>query len=1056
MRSLGQWGIRNPVPTNLFMITLLVLGLASMFILRREMFPQFQVDRVSVTVTTETPSTADQVDRNIIQIIQPRIQPINGVKEIRTTATEQSARFDIDIIQGYNAKKVKDDIADEIDSITTLPDEALEPRVILLEHFERALQINIVGEGATDLQMREVADWVKNDIKERGLATRVAVRSPARLELAIHVPIKSLEAKGLTIQNLAQQIQSYNVESTAGEIRTEERTIVIKGEGRRITPQEVANIPVRFPNGEFLRLVEITGYEGIVDGFSEDPLIQENNGHRAIFVSVERSENEDIIDLADGLRAYVEETVLPYGLQMDLGLDMSVYIRDRLALITKNGLTGLVLVVLVLSLFLDWQVAFWASVGIAFSLIGTFACLYLLGGTINMLTLFGFLIAIGIVVDDAIVVGEAFFQNRQIGKSAAKAASDALKEVSMPVVAMMLTTIVAFVPLLAVQGLFGEFMKIIPVAVMSALLLSLIESLFILPAHLAHHSGDRETLFMKVTHAILWPIIAVTSRIQPKVNQGLEALTSKAFIPFMRIAIHHRYATVVFFLSIMIFFFGLIPAGIVKTSLFPKPDAELHIAQIEFERGTPIAKTESVVREIIGAFQEAADHFAERDGINPVKDYYLIVGDPAEHRAEMILELIPADQGRKVSGQEFLDGWRSRIPPNPDLLSLDIQSAGAGPPAKAIEVWLTSRNELQLAQTERAIKKYLLDIEGVVNFVSSNRPGSPTVEVRLREEFADLPVSEQDLIRTLTNNYQGYKVDTFYRGDNEVKMYLRAQKQDRTTLTDLKDIVLPSGLRVGQVADLTTSRDPAEITRIDGARTTKVGAEVDLTSGANSADIRSKLENEFLSKVRERWPDVRWAYSGESKEGNEAVNSMIAGYVPALMAIYAILATLFRSYTQPIIIMLAIPFSFLGALIGHMVMGIPFNLMSGFGIIALTGIAVNDSLVLIDLINVKVREGMDVMDSLVFAVTRRFRPIILTSLTTIAGLSPILLETSFQAQFLIPLVTSIVFGVLFATVLILLLIPVGYRILLDVLALIHRLLQGEVKIEDLVREKAIE
>ncbi len=1013
------------------MITLLFLGIGSTFFLKREIFPKFEGDQVMITVPMGNPSTAEQIDRNVVQLIQPRIQRVSGVKEVRSSATDSMALLEVDLSSSFNSTDVKERIASEIKAIDAMPGDVIGPFVVLREHFKRAFQISIWGDHAGEKELREVAEWVVQDIRTRGLATLVSIRSPRNLEFAIHIPQRILEAKSLSLHSLAKQIKSFNIELTAGSIHSSSQTVTIKGSGRRLSVEEIGEIPIRFPNGEFQLLRDLVGNENIVDGFAEKQILTETNGHRAIFLEFEKSENEDLLVLADGLRDYAKSTILPNGMQMGVGLDSSLFVRDRLELILKNGFTGLALVILVLSLFLDWQIAFWASTGIALSLVGSLFLLLQTGGSINMLTLFGFLIAIGIVVDDAIVVGDAFFEKRRIGKTPKEAAIEALAEVRMPVVAMMGTTIIAFIPLLLVEGRFGGFMKAIPVVVISALCISLLESMLILPVHLAHHAGDRRTPLTRCVQVLLWPLIRVTETIQPVVTRALARLINRVIVPMVRWAVFHRYAVVVAFVGATIGTAGLIPAGIVKTSLFPKPDADLHVAKVDFDHGTPIQRTEMAMRTIVEGLTATATHYALRDGINPVANYYLVVGDPGPHHAEIIVELTPTDEGRSVSGQEFLDAWRSRIPNIPNLSQLTFIAAGAGPPVKAIEVWLSSRNKEQLEEAEEALHSYLAQVDGVVDYFSSNQLGAPSISVRMREEFSNLPTSDKELITTLCESYQGTSIDTFNRGEHEVKMMLRNDLSDRRSLTNLRNILLPSGLRVGQVAELTASRRAAEVIRVNGARTIQVGAEADLTSGANAADIRRKLELEFLNHLDQKFPDVRWVYSGESKEGNEAISDMIRGYLPALLGIYCMIATLFRSYTQPVIIMLAIPFSFVGAIIGHLVMSLPINLMSGFGIISLTGIAVNDSLVLIDCINSNILEGKRVMDALLLAVRRRTRPILLTSLTTIAGLCPILFESSFQAQFLIPMVTSIVFGLLFATLLILILIPVGYQILCD-------------------------
>ena len=1054
MKRIAEWAVRHPVPVNVLMVLFLIIGVSSAFDLKRELFPRFEIDQVRVMVAIDGSSTPDQVDRNIIQVIQPRIQFIDGVKQVNSTARENSATLMVEVESGYDSKEVKDEIKDEVDAITTLPDNAEVPRVTLLKHFDRTIQIAVYGEGATDLQLREVAEFVKSDLKLKGIASRVFLKNSRAHQLSIYLPPATLEAKGLSVDQVAKQIRDYNIEIGAGEIKTSRSDITIKGEGRKISADKIRTIPIHFSNGEFLSLGDLVGYDGIKDAFVEEDVISLYNGQRAAFISVERSESDDIIELCDAVRAYAETVNLPYGLQVETGQDLSMMVRDRLTLILRNGFTGLLLVLLVLALFLDWQIAFWAATGIAFSLIGSMAILYFTGNSINMLTLFGFLITTGIIVDDAIVVGESYFHGREKGLTPYRAAKETISAISLPVFAMMSTSVVAFIPLLFVSGLMGKFISIIPTVVISALVLSLLESLFILPCHLAHHANGKRTLLMRAIELLLLPVVFCVERIHPYVDRGLKFSIERFLLPSMKWAVHNRYATTIIFASIFVMLLGLIPAGIVKMAIFPRPDADLHVARIEFDKGTPDWIAAEQMARVENALNETAQSVVNRGDIHPLKSVFTSLKNG---NGEVLIEMVSSENGRKISGREFVDLWRKKIPPLESVFSVDFSSSGAGPPVAAIEVWLSSRNTEQMREAEKASMAFLQSIEHVVDAASSNRPGAPTLQVELKQEFYNLPITEKQLISTLDNHYRGIEVDSFYRGDSEVEVYTLAVPDSRTDIAQLKNLILPGGLRVGQVANLTLTREEAEVQRVNGELTTTLTAEVDLTAGANAVDIRDTFEKEFLSGLSAQFPDVRWRYSGESQEGSEAMDSLVRGYIPALLVIYLILASVFHSYVQPLIIMLAIPFGFVGAIIGHLVMGFPFNLMSGFGIIALTGIAVNDSLVLIDFINRDIRSGSTVPDALVNGVSARFRPILLTSLTTIAGLGPILLETSFQAQFLIPMVTSITFGLLFTTLLIMILIPVGYVILLDVLSLNRRLFHGEQPlVEELVRNHRLE
>jgi hydrophobic/amphiphilic exporter-1 (mainly G- bacteria), HAE1 family len=1035
-----QWGIRNPVTVNLLMIIIIFLGIASAFVIKREMFPAFDMDLVRVSVVMEDGSTPDLVDDNIVQLILPAIQSVDGVREIYSSSTEYAANIIIEVESGYDANIVKQDIEDEIDSITTFPEKALDPRIVVMSMLHEAIHLAVHSETASDTELRDAAEDIKKELQNKKIASRVEVFAPNLFEIAIHLPIETLQAKGLTIKDVADQIKRHTIEMNAGTIRTTDKDIIIKGSARKTSLEAIKDIPITFSNGEFLTLEQLAGGVNISDGFVEEKTIVEYNGKRAVLLIVKNTINDDVISLCGDIHDFASKVSLPKDIQVSPIHDISVFIRDRLSLIIKNGLIGLVLVITVLSLFLEWKTAFWSALGIGFSLIGTLGFLYLGGQSVNMISLFAFLMTMGVIVDDAIVIAESFFHKRQEGLSAYDAALAALKEVSWPVIAMMSTTIVAFIPLLFVDGVMGKFIYVMPVVVIIALILSLFEALFILPSHLAHHSGETDSIFITVIGFLLYPLIYVTGAIRPIINDVLNIFVHAILRGTLRFCLYHRYAVSVFFLGFLVLLFGTMPMGILKTEVFPSADADFHVAELVFDRGTPIDIMQESTHKVSKALQEASHALTKKNNkIPPLNEFFTDIGGGQRNKALIVAELVAADNGRIISGQEFLDTWRKRVPLLPEVSSITFDSARAGPPAKPLEVDLYSDDHEALERAKSAAIKFIATMPGLVDIHSSDILGAHTFNVAMKPEYNNLGIKESDVIMALMHVYQGIKVDTFYRNENEIKIYVRAAKEDREALYQLKNIHMKNGLTIGQVADIEPTRSPGEIKRRNTNRTITVYANIDRSTHTNAVEIRERIEKEFLTTtLKEEEPNVSWSYSGEAKEGVKAFLSIFKGYIPALFVIYLILATIFRSYLQPMIIMIAIPFSFIGAILGHLIMGIPFSIMSGFGIVALTGIAVNDSLVLIDCINKYVKEKKSLSRALTDAVNRRIRPILLTSLTTMAGMAPVMLERSFQAQFLIPMVVSIVFGVAFSSMLILILIPVGYYIVQDVLGVFEK------------------
>lgn len=1029
----AKWGLHNPVPINLMMILIICMGITSALWLKKEAFPKILLDIVLIQVDMEEKSTPDQVDRNVVQVIQSAIEDIDGIKEINAISTHNYAQIKIEVQRGYTTQDIKSDVEDEISRIHNLPKQARKPQISIMEHPQRAIQLAIVGENCTDIQLRQTATEVKRLLKSQRIASNVELYAPRPLEISLNFPLETLQAKGLSIAQLAQHIQKYSFELDGGEIKQDSGYLTLKADSRKTSLEKLRKIPIHFSNGEFLYLEDLTTQDAFIDAFSEREITVNYNGQKAAVITVSKAESEDVIALCERVRNFASNIDLGEEFEIIPFSDISSFVKGRLNLVLKNALIGLALVITILSFFLDWPVAFWTATGIGFSLVGAFTLIQWSGGSINMISLFAFLMTTGVIVDDAIVMSESFFHHKQRKLKGKDAALAALNEVYRPVIAMMSTTIVAFIPLLFIAGVMGKFISILPVVVISALVLSLVEALFILPVHLAHHGDEKHSTLMRCVQFFLKPIIFLSSLVKGKANKIIDHIQENIIPRYVSLCFTNRYSVLLIFISLLILLFSLIPAGVVKTAFFPKVDADFHLAQIEFERGTPSFECEKIMNKVIQTLNKTGQHYQKKDGMNPIKEYFLTIGSPQSQNSELFLHLIGADQGRVVSGQEFIDKWRANIPFFPQIRSFELISAGAGPRASPVQVLLSSNDSKQIDDAVQASKQFLRTLKGVVDINSSNSPGQLAVKTKLKNSLLSHPISEKELMEKISHAYQGIKVDTFYRDSEEVDIYVRAKKEERTKLHQLANLSLNNQMTVGQVADIFLERDEQQIERIDGKRSVAVSANLDYSENVNAQEIRLAFEEEFLKKdLKQQFPKVRWSYSGEARSGQETLDSLSKGYIPALFTIYFILATLFRSYLQPLIIMIAIPFSFVGAIFGHMIMNIPINLMSGFGIVALTGIAVNDSLVLVDCINANLEKGYAFKDSLITATQRRFRPILLTSLTTIFGLAPVLLETSFQAQFLIPMVTSIVFGIAFATLLILILIPVTFAILKDI------------------------
>jgi HAE1 family hydrophobic/amphiphilic exporter-1 len=1043
-------GYQNPVFINLIMLIVIALGFISAFQLKKELFPPFDTETIQVTIVMEEGSTVEAVDKNIIELVYPSLQSIDGVKEVRSTASKYAGTFMVDIHNYADVNIVKQEIKDALDQITDLPKESEPPIVKAIKRHENVLKIAVYGENSTALELQNLLKDIKSSLIADGIVSLAKFSTERQSEIRITIPLEELRAKGLTLEELAQQIESYTLDRTAGKVRGHHTHTFVEVSTRKYTPEEFGEIPIRFSNGEFILLKDLVTEEGLYQGFEEDNVFIEFMGLPASVLTIDKAEHEDIIELSESIKNYLTTLTLPEGVEIVTFDDSSKFVSGRLSLITKNAISGLILVILILSFLLDWRVAFWAACGIAFSLLGAFAVLYFLGDSINVLSLFGFLMASGIVVDDAIIIGEEFFSFFKKNKNGEEAARLALKQVAKPVFGMLLTTVLAFIPLLFVQGIMGKFISVIPTVVIATLILSLLESLFILPVHLAHHMKAGARSVYSLLEKLLKPYIWLCKKGHPPIEKLLNRFIEKVVRPSLKWTIQHRYAVVIFYLALTLLIVGSIPAGWIKLSLFPNLDSEFYQAKIFYAEGTPSEKTKQGTDEIIKALEKANKEIEARDGIPPVMHHHTLAEG---NQGKVSIQLISADAGRKISGQNFVEIWRSKLPEFPEALSVEFGSYKGAMKQYPILIEFNSSSSQDLSLVKEKTKEYLSQFKGVVDIGSNEELGAEIVKIKLKEDIGNLPLSEAVLSKKLIHILNGIKVDTFVEGDTETDIYVRASLDDREDIHQLENYYLPSGLQLGQVTDISFVREPVSIERQDGQRLLKVYANIEASSLPLANEIRGKIRKEWFPQIQADYPFMKVSLGGEAREGNEAFMSLFKAYIPAICAIYLILATLFRSYLQPFIIMLAIPFCFIGALIGHFIMGFSFNLMSTFGVIALGGIAVNDSLVLIDYINYLIREGKTLKEALLAGGIRRFRPIFLTSVSTISCLSPVLLETSFQAQFLLPMVTSLVFGLAFATFFIVLLVPIGFHILLDVMQIFHRMFYKEfVPYESLIKK----
>jgi len=1044
MKKLAQWSVDNRVAVNLIMMFIIVAGLLTVVNMRREMFPQFALDMINVTVPYPGASPAE-VEEGICIKIEEKIKGIENIKRTYSSSREGSGSVTVELDKDADVQKVMDDIKNEVDLIDSFPDEAEDPIITEIINRNPAITVAVYGDVSEKL-LRQTGDRIRDDLVDTGpisLATLVGVRD---YEIAVEVSEENLRRYGLSFDQVVRTLKTGSVDLPGGAIKTDHGEILVRAKGQLYTGREFEALPlITDSDGTVVRLGQVAT---VIDGFEDTDIIARFNGQPAALVQVNRTSQEDVIAISDTVEQYVaaNRDRMPAGIQLATWFDLSTMVRDRIDLLLRNGLQGIVLVFIALALFLNLRLAFWVSVGIPVSFMGAFIVLDFGGETINMISLFAFIMTLGILVDDAIIVGENIFTHYGEGKPPVRAVVDGAGEVGGPVIMAVTTTVVAFTPLMFIAGIMGKFISVMPRAVIAILIVSLGEALIILPAHL-------EGALQKSRLAAKKARRAIHERILGRVEAGLQYTIERIYTPILRYVVENRYFTFSIGLGVLIVSLGILRGGYVPFIFMPKGDSDWVIAEINYPLGTPVTTTAKTIayleqqafklnQDFAGKLDEEKDLITNTyslTGFIPRRDW-----KPAQiggHCGEVWIEMISSAERPRVSVNAVINRWRELAGEIPGVDQLSFFTIEGGPAGSPIEIQLIGDdfNQLELAAAE--LKNELGKYPGAYDIADDFKPGKPERRLRIKDGAQSIGVTMSDIARQLRQGFYGEEALRIQRGKDDVKVQVRYAEKDRRTLFAIEQarVRTPDGRQVPltEVAEVSPSRAYSLIRRVDRKRVITVSSDIDEDVG-NASKIVADLNAEFLPKLLKRYPGLRYDLEGQEKRTQESLESLKKGFTLALMGIFLLLATQFRSYVQPVIIMMAIPFGLIGAVAGHLVMGIAFTIISIFGIVALSGIVVNDSLILIDFINRAHRGGMAINEAVVQSGRSRFRPVLLTSVTTIAGLFPLLLERSFQAQFLIPMAVSISFGLLAATLLTLLYVPALYLIVDDCIRAVQR------------------
>lgn len=1072
-KGIIYWFSRNHVAGNFLMLMVVVFGLMTWPKLKKEIFPETAINAVLISVPYPN-ATPEEVEKGILIPIEEAIQDLDGIDVIRSTASQGVGSTTVEVESTYDVRNVMDDIKTRVDAIQNLAEEAEKPT--LSELLIKAQVMSIAVSADTDeATLRELAEQVRT-----GLVTFKGGESPVTqavlagvrdYEISIEVSEDTLRQYGLTFDDVAAAVRRSSLDLPGGSVRTKGGEVMIRTESRRYTAEEFATITViTREDGSTVKLSQIAR---IRDTFEEEEIESRFNQTPAILINVYRVGNEDTIKIANTVKTYVYDVApdtLPKGVTLEIWKDDSLYLSGRLELLAKNGILGLILVTIVLALFLRPSLALLVALGIPVSFAGAIAMMPYLGISVNMISLFAFILVLGIVVDDAIVVGENIYSRIRRGEHPRDAAPRGTEEVGVVVTFGILTTMMAFTPMLGLSGVSGKIWPNIPLIVIPTLLFSLLQSKLVLPSHLALLKPASE-------QGPPGPIL----RFQQRFSRGLEQFVEKVYSPLLAKALRARYLVLIAFVALLFVSFATVGSGWIRFVFFPEVETDVVLAKVKLSQGVAYDRTAEAIRRIEEKGTELDRHFQDKEGGPMIRNMLTSIGTQpfvegiqglggaprSSNIGEVTIEMVPAST-REFTATEVVSKWRELVGEIPGTVELTFSSeSAAGGNAIDLELVGADLNLLEAATEE--IKATLADFTGVIDISDSNIEGKRELKLGIRPRGEALGLRLDDVARQVRQGFFGDEIQRLQRGKDEVKVFVRYPVEERKSIADLENMKIrtPDGAEVpfSEVATAEFGRAFASIQRTDQQRAIRITADIDKTTGANANQVvaaltagsvertrgqqwRVNIANWFregrgleplpepekgaLFEVTRKYPGVTYSFEGEQKDQAQSVKEIGQKFIIALLGMYILLAIPLKSYLQPLIVMIVIPFGLIGAIGGHMLMGFSLSIMSMCGLVALAGVVVNDSLVLVDYVNRHVAAGQSIHDAACEAGAARFRPILLTSMTTFVGLMPMVLETDIQAKFLIPMAVSLSFGILFATFITLLLVPCVYLMLEDV------------------------
>ncbi len=1034
MHAMIAWFTRNSVAANLLMAGIVVWGLHALWNrIPLEVFPSFELDVVNVRVPLRGASPSE-IEESITIKIEEAVQDVQGIKSIGSSSAEGLGTVKIDITSNANIDKVLDDVKQRVDQINTFPADAEAPVVYIPERKREVISVIIAGE-LSEKELRQLGSRVRNELESLPNVSQVSLSGIRDFELAIEISEQTLREYNLTFGEVANAIKTSSVDLSAGAIRTAGGEVLIRTSNQGENALDFSEIVV-IKNNDGTR-VTLDDLATINDSFEENGLEKRYNSRSSIEIDVYRSGNQSAITVAREVKDYLQEAryTMPENVTLGYWRDRSRIVKARLATLNKSAVQGGILVIVLLALFLRPTVAFWVFIGVPVAFMGGLALMPEIGVTLNLISLFAFILVLGIVVDDAIVTGENIYTHMRRNPNRTQAAIEGAQEVAIPVTFGVLTTVAAFTPLLMIEGVRGKIFAQIPLIVIPVLLFSLIETKLVLPAHMKHlnfHKEKKPNLF---------------ARLQHKIADGLEWCIKKFYQPALAACMRQRYLTLSVFVGVAIIVFSLVSAGHVRFIFFPRIQSEVANASLTMPIGTPFEVTQKHINKINTAAVDLQKKYVDAEsGDSVIENIMATAGAQGStsgqsHVGRVMFEITPPEErSSSVTSSELVREWRRMIGDIPGAKEISYR-AEIGRGGSPINIQLSGQNFDTLRSAATQVKEALATYPGIEDITDSFEGGKQEIKLKIRPQAQALGLTLGDMAEQVRQAFFGLEVQTLQRDRDDVRVVVRLPAQERQTLDSLQNMRIrtPDGSSVpfSEVAEATMGRGFATIKRVDRKRTVNIEADADKQT-ADIEGIKRKL-NSQLPVILEAYPDLDYTLEGESREQRESFSSLITGLMFVLTAIFALLAIPLRSYGQPFMIMLVIPFGVVGAILGHVIMGMNLSIMSYMGMLALTGVVINDSLVLVDYVNKRRAEGNSLFNAVRISGVARFRAILLTSLTTFFGLMPLIFEKSTQAQFLIPMAVSLGFGILFSTLVTLILIPVNYLVFEDIKKLFIRI-----------------